>query len=367
MDKRADIWAFGCVLYEMLTGEPPFGGDDASQILARVIEREPRWDALPKSLPVAVRTLLHRCLQKDPKQRIRDIGDARLMLAGAFDVPLSSNALATPLTRRRFIQHPLAAAGLAFAVGALIVFAAQSFKPAVTPAPVRLSIALPGGETFRGANSDSNLAISSDGKRVVFVTEATPQRLYVRALDQLEAQPLTAAESPREPFFSPDGNWIGFFDGAANTLRKIATNGGPAVTVCDVVGGVGATGGGPRGGSWAPDNTIVFATNDSKTGLLRVPASGGQAKVLTTPNAQNGEADHFWPEVLPGGNGILFTVVTSGGSPDATARDIQNARIAVLDLRTGAQKVLVTGGSYAHYVPTAISLRLQWHAAGDRL
>jgi serine/threonine-protein kinase len=144
---------------------------------------------------------------------------------------------------------------------------------------------------------------------------------------------------------SPDGNWVGFFDFASSTLKKVSVNGGPAVTLGPVVGAAGAiAGGSSRGASWGPDDTIVFATNDL-TGLLRVSAGGGKAEVLTTPNAQKGEADHWWPEILPGGEAVLFTILpTTGG--------IENAQIAVLNLRTGEQKVLVPGGSYPRYVPT---------------
>jgi len=183
-----------------------------------------------------------------------------------------------------------------------------------------------------------DVAISPDGRRIVFLTRNTERfQLYVRALDQLEAQPLQGLGQARGPFMSPDGNWIGFFD-EPDVLRKVAVNGGPAVTICNANGG-------PRGASWGSDDTIVFATNGSATGLFRVSAAGGQAAVLTKPDAQKGERDHYWPELLPGGEAVLFTILSTAGG-------IETAQIAVLDLQTGKQRVLVTGGSHPRYVPT---------------
>jgi serine/threonine-protein kinase len=334
VDKRADVWAFGCVLYEMLTGRCAFGGEDVTVTLARVVEREPDFDALPPSVPARVRQALRVCLRKDPKQRVGDIRDVRLALEGAFET--AATAIAVP--RLRLWQRPVAAAAVAVslvATGGLAVWALMRQSPA---APVRLTVAPPAGETVGMANPASDLTISPDGRRIVFGTSGTGDayQLNVRALDQLEAQRLEGLESPRSPFMSPDGNWVGFF-GEPNVLKKVTVNGGPAVTICKISGG-------PRGASWGPDNTIVFATNDPSTGLVRVSAGGGEAEVLTTPDAQKGE-DHYWPEVLPGGKAVLFTIFSTAGA-------FQNAQIAVLDLQTGAQKVLVRGGSYPRYAPT---------------
>ena len=157
-----------------------------------------------------------------------------------------------------------------------------------------------------------------------------------RGWSQIEAQRLEGLREPRSPFLSPDGNWIGVFD-EPNVLRKVTVNGGPAVTISGISGG-------PRGASWGPDDTIIFATNDLATGLFRVSASGGEAEMLTKPDTQKGELDHYWPEILPGGNAVLFTILSGAGT-------IQNT-IAVLNLRTGERKILVPGGSYPRYVPT---------------
>jgi serine/threonine-protein kinase len=197
----------------------------------------------------------------------------------------------------------------------------------------------PAGETLGWPITGTEVAISPDGRRVVFITAKLPRfYLYVRALDQLEAQPLQVlGDFPQHLFMSPDGNWVGFFD-EPDLLGKVALNGGPAARITNVKGGA-------RGASWGADDTIVFATDDPATGLLRVPAAGGQAEVLTTPDAQKGELDHVFPELLPGGDAILFTIVPRTGGIDA-------AQIAVRDLRTGEQKILVAGGSSPRYVST---------------
>jgi len=350
-DKRSDIWAFGCVLYEMLTGRHAFAGDEVSDVLASVLAREPDWTLLPAGFSPVLAMYIKRCLHKDSKQRVGDIRDVRLALEGAFE-PAATQTLADAVPWVRFWRHPATAAIVASSLMASTAFVVWSLTRPTPASPVRLTIALPEGQTVRvGGGGGPDLAISPDGRQIVFVAGETLPRIYVRAMDRLDPQRLAGPESPRMPFVSPDGNWVGFFDTPA-VLKKVSVNGGPPVTLCNLVGAPGATGGGPRGGSWGPDNTIIFATNDPATGLLRVSAGGGEPEVLTKPDPQKGEADHFWPEVLPGGGAVLFTIVKAGGSPFNTGRTIENAQIAVLNLRTGEQKVLIQGGSYPRYVTT---------------
>jgi serine/threonine-protein kinase len=187
----------------------------------------------------------------------------------------------------------------------------------------------------RGIES-RDLAITPDGSRVIYVGNRGRQ-LFVRALDALEPVSVFTG-NPRGPFVSPDGRWIGFVDGG-NTLKKVAVTGGPAVTVTTVDGPTA------RGATWGPDDTIIFATTNPETGLQQVPAAGGPAKVLTRPDGARGEADHAWPEALPDGRGVLFTVLPTSGGLDA-------AQVAVLDLRTGARTEVLRGGSHAHYAPS---------------
>jgi len=347
VDKRADVWAFGCVLYEMLTGKRAFAGEDVTDTLAAVVRSDPRWETLPAGISPSLRVFLARCLQKEPKQRLSDIRDMRLALDGAFELT-TSPAVAVP-TRS---WHRLATAVVVgLCLMASMGLALWSLTRSAPASPVRLMVPLPVGENVREGN-DPVLAVSSDGRNIVFVAVGENRaHLYVRNMDQLNSRRVLGPESPRAPFMSPDGNWVGFFDAPAE-LKKVSVNGGPSVTICSLVGAPGATGGGPRGGTWSPDGTIIFATNDPETGLLSVSAAGGEPKVLTKPGEQRGEADHFWPEILPGGNAVLFTIVMAGGSPFNTLRSIENAQIAVLNLRTGEQKVLIQGGSYPRYAAT---------------
>jgi eukaryotic-like serine/threonine-protein kinase len=345
VDKRADIWAFGCVLYEMLAGTRAFRGETVSETLAEVLKSEPPWTALPRETPAALRNIVRRCLDKDPRQRAHDIADVRLAMEGAFETAAAVEATAVAIPRLRVWQRPATAAVIAvslIATAGLAVWALMRPAPAPPVELVRFAVSPPSRQSLVATNpNDPDVAISSDGTRIVYVAgDDGPdfaQHMYVRALDQLEARRLEGLENPRTPFLSPDGKWVGFF-GEPNVLKKVTLNGGPAVTISKISGG-------PRGASWGPDDTIVFATNDPATGLFRVSAGGGEADVLTTPDAQKGELEHFWPEVLPGGKAVLFTILSKA---DAT----QHAQIALLDLQTGEQRVLVPGGSYPRYMPT---------------
>jgi serine/threonine-protein kinase len=199
----------------------------------------------------------------------------------------------------------------------------------------RLVIPTSGATALTLQGNGRDLAITPDGTRLVY--RGTNQ-LLVRALDQLEPTVLRGLGAPRDVFVSPDGQWVGFFDGNS-PLKKVAITGGPAVTLPPVDGG------GPRGATWGEDGAIVYATNATTTGLQRVSSVGGEPTVLTTPNRERGEADHVWPEFLPGGQAVLFTIT-------ATAGGLDTAQVAVFDLRTGTSKTVLRGGHHAHYVPT---------------
>ena len=323
VDKRADIWAFGCVLYEMLTGQRAFDGQDVSETLARVLEREPDWATLPAALSPALRTYVRRCLQKDPRQRVLAIGDVRLALEGAFETAVPQARRRRRLWRRgaRVALVGVAAVIASGAIiGALVWFAMRPADP-VPPRVSRLQVAPSGAAALTVNGVDRDLAITPDGSRVVYVGNSGTQ-LFVRALDALEPVAVFTG-APRGPFVSPDGQWIGFVDGNA-VLKKVAVTGGPAVTLATL----DST---PRGATWGPDDTIIFATNSATTGLQRVAAAGGPTTVLTRPDRAQGEADHLWPELLPGGRAVLFTITALTGGLDA-------AQVAVLDLQTGTRK-----------------------------
>jgi eukaryotic-like serine/threonine-protein kinase len=348
LDRRTDIWSFGCVLYEMLTGRAPFAGDTTSDTLAAILEREPDWAALPTTVPAAVRTLIRRCLEKDCRQRIEDVSVAQFVLDDLADVtsaaaPGSFVAIAPRPSRLRRVAMFTAASlvGAAMA-GSAVWFTVRSTAP---PRVSRLHITPPSAAALSDGVLGPSLAITPDGTRVVYVG-AHNTALFVRALDQLTATPLTGLGEPYEPFVSPDGQWIGFFEGVSK-LQKVAITGGPAVPL-------GRPGGTALGASWGDDDTIIFATNERTTGLLRIAAAGGEPTVLTRPNRAGGEDDHFWPEILPGGQAVLFTIT-------ATTGGLGQAQVAVFDLRTRTQRVLIRGGSHARYVSSG---HLVYAAAG---
>ena len=342
VDKRADIWAFGVVLYEVLTGRRLFDAEDMSETLAAVLTRDVSLTALPAAVPARLRALLRDCLIRDPRQRLRDIGDARIgleqIIAGApgeVSTPASVTAV-VPAWRRAL---PWAVVSALTAGLAAVVVLWAPWRAAAPPRVTRMTItpAGPAALTINGADRD--LVLSPDGTHVVYVGNAGTQ-LFVRALDALEPVAIASGGNLRSPFVSPDGQWVGFVDNIS-TLKKVAITGGPPITLASIDDDA------PRGATWAPDDTIIFATNNLTTGLKRVSAAGGMPEVLTRPDPAQDEADHLWPEILPGGRAVLFTITSQAGGLDA-------AQVAVRDLRTGTQKVLVRGGSDGHYVASGL-------------
>ncbi len=334
VDKRTDIWAFGCVLYEMLTGQRAFAGEGVSDMLARVLEREPDWTRLPTTLSPVLRTYLARCLQKDPRQRVQAIGDIRLALEGAFETAVPQTPAAPVVAQwRRVALVGLAAVIASGAIVGSLTWVAMRQPPLRVS---RLQIASAGGSEPSVGYNDRDLAITPDGSRLIYVGNRGTQ-IFVRALDALEPVAVFTG-SPIGLFMSPDGQWIGFTDGRG-ALKKLAVTGGPAVTLATIDTA------GPAGATWGPDDAIILATENVATGLQRVSASGGSIEVLTRPDPALGEADHVWPELLPGGRTVLFTITALTGGLGA-------AQVAVLDLQTGTRRVLVRGGSHAHYLPS---------------
>jgi serine/threonine-protein kinase len=319
VDKRADIWAFGVVLYEMLTGRLMFTGESVSDVVAAVLRAEPDWNALPTDIPTSVRRLLRQCLSKDRKKRLRDIGDALLELDEAPESPAAQSE------RRWPMFWPVAGAlALAFIVG---VWFRLRPAPADLPRPVsRWTTMLP-------TSAVTDVALSRDGRLMVYAGPVSgAESLTLRALDRQEFRPLPGTGAAIGPVFSPDGQWIAFYEG--ERLAKIAVAGGPPITICQAPV--------QRGRTWGDDDTIVYGTTDG--GLMQVPAAGGAPKPLTTPDRGKGELSHQWPWFLPGARAIVFTVVI-GGSPDAS-------QIAVLDRKSGSYHIIVNGGNNGRYAPS---------------
>jgi serine/threonine-protein kinase len=334
VDKRADLWAFGCVVYEMLTGRPAFEGAEVTDVLARVIEREADFARLPSSTPAAIRRLLRRCLEKDRRRRLADAADARLEIDEALTMPASETSAAPATGSQGGWRRGALVAAAALALGGAA--AGSAVWTAIRPGPARVTrtVIQTSGPTAlaippRGAGT---LAITPDGSRVVYTAAG---QLVVRRLDQFDPEALAGLGSPMQPFISPDGQWVGFFDGLA--VKKVAIAGGPGVMVIQDI----SPGGGPLGATWGSDGTIVYAGSIGG-GLKRVPAAGGdEAATLTTPDRARGEVRHAWPAFLPGGRALLFTIVYAGRGP----------RIAVLDLETGAKTELLSGVR-ARYLPS---------------
>ncbi|MBY0497533.1 MAG: serine/threonine protein kinase [Cyanobacteria bacterium] len=287
VDRRADIWAFGTVLFEMLTGKRAFAGDDISDTFVSVLRDEPDWSALPVDTPPGAVQAVHVCLRKDPKQRVRDISAVRLLMDGTFDTvrmraSTSLGGESRALTAAWLIAAVTVGAALATAVAWLLM---QSKPEPDQP---------------------------------------------VRALDQLDATPLRGIAGARAPFISPDNQWVGFFSGSvANNvfqLKKVPMTGGPALVICRLTQSV-------VGAHWGADDTIVFATADRATGLMRVPAAGGDPEILTRPDPARGELEHVSPFVLPGGNAVLFTI-------------IKNAATGALVYVVGAERQQATATEY---------------------
>jgi serine/threonine-protein kinase len=332
VDKRADIWAFGCVLYEMLTGSRPFDGEDVSLTLAAIMKSEPDFNALPPELPAPVRVCLSRCLHKDPKQRLRDMGDVRLVLEGVFETAASRNVGSTSRRRPRTLAAValVSVAVAAVSVGTALWIAGRRNDP--PPRIARFTVNMPPGTFFRDGIAEP-VVISADGSRLVFnVRQGNIDRVFTRLLDELDAVPVRGLEgNVGSIFLSPDGAWIGFYDGVAQTLNRIRATGGSAALICKIAGAAP----GFRGVSWGTAGTIVFASANASP-LMQVSDAGGEPKPVTSP--ADGEL-HLSPHYLPDGRRLLFTI-RKKGEPD---------HIALLD-NNGHRRLLQ--GSAARYAST---------------
>ncbi len=334
-DARTDVWALGAMIYEMVTGRRAFEATSAVTVIAAIVEREPvPLSTLQPLAPPGVDRLVRRCLAKNPDDRWQNAQDAALCLEDARDA-VGQSAGVRPRLRARAVVA-------AFAVGTVLGLATglkPSLSRSVVPSPqlMRLSLPLAGNGALVAADSPRagpSIAISRDGRRVVYVLRRDGESVLVlRALDRTDETMLRGTEGAFGPFFSPDGNWVAFF--TETGLKKIPVDGGAAVTIC-------ATPPVSRGGSWADDGTIYF-TPDFTSGIHRVAAAGGRPQEVTTLDLAARESNHLFPEILPGGEVLLFTV-WKGGAFEA-------ASVWALSVRTGKRTQLLEGASEARFLP----------------
>jgi Tol biopolymer transport system component len=326
VDKRTDMWAFGAVLYEMLTGCSAFSGATVSDTIAAVLDREPDWSRLPAAIPPSLQRLLRRLLKKDLRQRLADIRDAQIEIEEAgTEAEAATRSMPTPAARRTRIALLATAALL---IGALVVLTVPFLRdtPVSPRAITRFNVRLPSGI---GLLRGGDLAISPDGQTLVFVGEAAGKaQLYARSFDEAEPRPLTGTDAAAAPFFSPDGRWVAFFDRSENALKKIPLRGGPVQVLCR-----GCTSR-PIGGYWGRDDQIVFSAWPN-IGLWRVPANGGTPEAVLKPTDQTW---FMWPSPVAD-RAVLFT----------TWRDGQAGIDAVVH-ETGERRRVIASGSHPRYV-----------------
>ena len=328
VDRRTDIWAFGCCLYEALTGSRPFGGNTIAEVFASILSQEPDWSDLPAATPAPVRLLLRRCLHKDPERRLRDAGDAWIDSedwAAAVPFVPSPHVLPGRIARATRLLPWLIAAGLAVAVIWL-----HARPPTEAGAVRHLFLLLPESTPLALASwapageGRPSIALSPDGRTLVYtgVREGQPS-LFERRLDSTDDSAIPGTAGAFNPFFSPDGRWVGFF--ADNALKKVQLRGQQTMTLCPAPN--------PYGAVWHPDGTIYFASSFGRS-IMRVSENGGAPQVVV----QSAFQGYNWPELLPTGTHLLATRVSGG--------------VVSLSIKSGEETVLVSDGSHARYVPT---------------
>jgi Tol biopolymer transport system component len=333
VDRRADVWAFGCVFYELLSGQKTFAGEDVSETLAFVMTKAPAFDSLSAKTPPAIRTLLQRCLERNLKRRLTHIGEARIIIEDLLSGVVPAESIAAQWGKEERLRWTAITALACAVVAAITGFASWNLKPAppVPSKPVtRTVITLAPGDRL-AAVDEPVVAISPDGIQLAYVAvHAGTQQIFLRAMDAFEARAVAGTEGASEVFFSPDGQWLGF--GAGGKLKKISVRGGAAITLGDAEL--------LRGGSWGTAGTIIFSPTAGGA-LEQVPDVGGAVRPLTqVEKGENG--GHRWPEFLPGGKAVIFVSGSAG----------VNGQIAVQDIKSSERKYLVQGAVQPRYAPS---------------
>jgi eukaryotic-like serine/threonine-protein kinase len=341
LDGRSDIFSLGAVLYEMVTGQKAFQGKSQLSVASAILEKEPApINSIKPMTPPALDHAIRLCLAKDPEQRRQTAHDVFLDLdwisKEEHTHPSGSSLIPVRPTRQNImfrIAAPLAAGVVVAGLGWMLLR-----RPVVPSRVMRFAISLPAGEAFGGSWWwFPSIAVSPDGSQIAYVAHrGGASQIYLRSVGDLIAHAVPGTEGAEAPFSSPDGRWLGIDSGG--TLKKIPLAGGPPITISTVRGASNF-----YGACWAPDDTIYFGGD---SGLLKVPATGGESKNVTTVDAKNGETEHRFPEILPGGKALLFALRT-GDQPS-----FDDASIAALTLATGERKILVKSGTHPHYIST---------------
>ena len=350
VDKRADLWAFGCVLFEMLTGKRAFGGDDVTDIIVSVVSKEPDWTALPPGTPPSLERLLRRSLEKDPKRRLDSAAAARLEIDDALSPAVASRAhvlpehrATTPATRPAraawTVALPWAIAAVAIAAAGAVAWRSAEVRPPSTP--VYASLDAPAGyvlgedDAIVALPTRTPMVFTPDGRALVIqAAKAGKPQLFLRPLDRPDLRPIAGTEDARAPFVSPDGKWIGFW--TADELRKVPLEGGAATTICTTRGTLG-----PFGAVWGAGDVIVFG-DDSSTRLMRVSASGG-TPVPVTPQPETFHR-HVTPVFLPDGKRVLFT--------DVSMFDTSDTKVMVQAIDGGQPRLVLAAAADPRLLPS---------------
>jgi serine/threonine-protein kinase len=340
-DRRADIWSFGAVLYEMLSGKQAFAGESVSDTLASVLKDEPDWSALPGDTPPAIRLLLRRCLTKDRKQRLQAIGEARIVLDDVASGRTDETAAAVPVRSSRWW---FAVAGWLTAAAAAAAGLALWHSTHQTPAPAAQIVRFTLGQSV--ASLPGSVALSRDGSQLAYVGNPNDQ-IYVRKLDQLDARPIAGTEGAKVPCFSPDGRWLSFFLGRGphTTLNKVLIQGGPVQTLAPA-----GTVSGPPTQSWAATDDIFYTSDGA---LMKVRANGGKPETILSPRAGSGVRWYAAPQLLPNGHWLLVSASMTLG--------VNGLRAIALNLSTGEQEILLDHVGITQYLPTGAAGHLAYY------
>ena len=346
VDKQTDIWAFGCVLYECLVGQRPFDGATPTDTLGAIMETEPDWVSLPNDTPAAIRSLLRRCIQKEKTKRLHDIADARAEIEDVMATPEGELTTTMPSMNRASWRLLLPWALACLILGAVIGVGIWNLQwgPEERPSDARsvsFEIHLPEGKRLAHFYRQG-VALSPDGTQLAFVsgTRTRGEKIYLRQLDQWTQQPIPGTENGGNPFFSPDGKWLGFVVWGDKGLFKVSLSlgGGDPEEICKCAAAYGIV--------WGPDDRIYFGSGNGR--IFRVSASGGEPEEITQLDEEAGEVSHRLPHVLPNNQAVLFTALRYKPFFDNEER----AQIFVQSLETGERKLIIEGGSDARYVPT---------------